>query len=613
MKKGTKVNIVAAVLAAVMLIYSVPTNFLQVVAESIGNALTVEDSIEQNYYPGGMVDKYNIGNSYIVQENVKNRTLTSKEFLMSDDTIMVQQFIEPVHYYEDGEYKDIDNTLKENVQNGKKIYENSANSFKVKFQKPDISETGFFEIEEDGDVLNFGYKAKSFENTNLEVTNTNKEKSEFVNKSRPQIGGMPVGQVTYDFKYDPTNIVYELKNNKLKEKIIIEKRQDQYTYTFEIKSASLQLEQKEDGSIIAYNASGKPKFYMPAPYMTDAKGAYSDAVTYTLTETEGKNGLIITADAAWINEKASFPVTIFSEIKSIKNKHFSYANVYENGETIINSDKVYAGKKNGSQKSDVFFNFELPEVASYYQLIGAAVNFEYETNGMGVFNGKDLNYDVYLAQDTPDLSKITYNEKPHKIQILEPIKKVSQYAKRQSVYESNIINANNLDAEVMTIGIEPTEDMSEDSYISIGTSASETTGALYWYERVIGIEDDYSMEEFEISGASARVNNGTGLLTTVVDLISVNTLAEIPFEASLIYNDFYDDVLAEIGKTSIVGDNFKLNFQQFMIPHDNVYELIDADGSISTFYAIDSGLYYSKEKKLYYNPSQNVVYDLLGN
>ena len=102
MKKGIKFHIVAAVLATVMLVYSMPVEVLQVLADGIGEILTPENTIEQKYYPGEMVDEYNIGNSYIVQENEENRTLTTKEFLMSDDTIMVQQFIEPVHYYEGG-------------------------------------------------------------------------------------------------------------------------------------------------------------------------------------------------------------------------------------------------------------------------------------------------------------------------------------------------------------------------------------------------------------------------------------------------------------------------------------------------------------------------------
>ena len=72
MKRSFKISIIAGLLAAVMLIQSVPVQLLQALADGIGNALTEESSIEQKYYPGGMVDEYNIGNGYILQENTEN-------------------------------------------------------------------------------------------------------------------------------------------------------------------------------------------------------------------------------------------------------------------------------------------------------------------------------------------------------------------------------------------------------------------------------------------------------------------------------------------------------------------------------------------------------------
>lgn len=47
MKKSLKISIIAGMLAAVMLIQSVPVELLQALADGIGNALTAESSIEQ--------------------------------------------------------------------------------------------------------------------------------------------------------------------------------------------------------------------------------------------------------------------------------------------------------------------------------------------------------------------------------------------------------------------------------------------------------------------------------------------------------------------------------------------------------------------------------------
>lgn len=61
---------------------------MEVIAEEIANALTQDEIIEHEIYHGNMVDSDNIGNGYIISENIAHRTPTSKEFLMSDDTII---------------------------------------------------------------------------------------------------------------------------------------------------------------------------------------------------------------------------------------------------------------------------------------------------------------------------------------------------------------------------------------------------------------------------------------------------------------------------------------------------------------------------------------------
>ena len=615
MKKRTQIGLIAFSLAAIMFTQSLPMEILTVLAEG----LTPEETIEREFYPGNMVDSYNIGGGYIIQENVENRTPTTKEFLMSDDTIMVQQFVEPVHYLENGEYKDIDNSLVEEIQNNKKVYQNTANSFKVKIAK---EQNPFIEIEEDGYDFQFSYKTKSKQAVKLEINNSKKtEKIDYKGKdyTRPNANEVPKGEIRYNSIDSNTDMIHTVKNNKISNGIIISKSNEEYSYTFELKSENLTFKQKEDGSVYASNDIGQEKFVMPIPYMMNANGEYSNAITYTLNEADGKITLTLEADAEWINANAKFPITITPEIRSAKTNALEFANVYENGRTVISADKVYVGKKDDAERSDAFFNFKAPKVASYYELIGASVNFEYETQGMGLFDGKDLQYDVYLAESTNDLSSLTYENNPKEIQKLNGIKRNSQRASKTATYESDIINTNVIENDTITIGIETSAETSEDSYIALAT-ASETTSALYWYQKTIGLEDEYSIESFGINGSTSHINNGTGQLTTVVDLASVNTISDMPFEASLIYNDYYDELLTDIanqtGKTipAVAGPCFKLNVQQFMIKHDSVFELIDADGSISTFSPCTTrGIYYSREKKLYYDSTVQVAYDLQGN
>ncbi len=615
--KKIRTSIIAIFLTLVMLFVTTPMDILKALANEIKEALNNEESIEQEYYYGDMADYENIGKGYILQENEQKRTSTTKEFLMSDNTIMVQQFIEPVHYYENGSYKNIDNTLIEKIIQGRTVYKNKANSFNIEFSNEKYNNHSV-NIEESGFEFAISYKPKKIKEVKFEINNSQKEKKNEYKKekfTRPQKNDVSKGQILYSEIEENTKILYQIENKKLSKNIIINEKQESYSYVFEIQSSNLQFEQNKDGSIYARNSSGEIKFFIPVPYIVDAEKNFSDAVELVLKEKGKKIELTIIPNSVWINEQAEFPVTVIPEIRSAINKSFSYKNVFETYEMKENSAQaVCVGQKSEKEKGEAFVNFSLPKVTPYYQLLGASVNLGYETYGMDSFSDADAVSNVYVAESVEDLSSITYKDKPNKKQNLNGIEKKTQNNDNENIYESKIINPSNIEFDTLTIGIEPEKNLQGNSYLSLSMTANETS-VVYWYQQIIGIDDEYSMEEISINGATAYVNNSTGKLSAVVDLASINTLSDIPLNTSLIYNDYYDEVLKGINenKTSHVGNNVKINFQQFIYQHGDLYEYIDADGSITTFKQIDGYLYYSGNKGLYYNAQTGLVYDALGN
>lgn len=616
MKKKYRVCIIALMLSVVMFLQNFSSDVLCVFADWVSETFTSEERVEREFYNGNAVDKYNIGTAEAIQENTGNRTPTTKEYLMSDGTVMIKRFTEPVHYYADGEYKEIDNSLIEEEKNGESIFTNKSNSFKVSFDKTFKTDDPFIKIEENGAILELGY-AKNDGDPKAETDKP--EQPEELTAARTDMAKAEDGRFSYASAEADTGMVYAVNSGRLTGKIVVGKRQNDYTYTFTLQSLNLRYIQNDDGSINICAADGTPKFFMPVPYLSDANGNYSNSVSFELKEDDFGAEIVISADKTLL-DAASFPVAITSEIKGAGNRNFSYANVYEDGKTVVNADAVYAGKKNGEIKSDLFMSFELPEVPSYYQLLGTSVNFRYSTRGMAGLNAKDLTYDVYVAQSTENLSEITYAEKPARVQNLCGITKKSEFIEKDLEYKSDVISPNNIIDNVLTVAVETTAGTSESAYFALNTAASTSVETVSWYQRVIGLEDEYSTEKFSIDGATFYVNNGTGYLTSVIDIASVNTLSDMPLEASLVYNDYYAEVLSDIQTESNIsvpsaaGFNFKLNFQQFMLRRGNVYEMIDADGSISTFYACAAaGLYYSREKKLYYNSATCIAYDPTGN
>ena len=74
MKKTKKflIGSIAVTLAGIMFSQSVPVDLVSAFADAIAEVLTKEETIERKTYAtGDMVDAYNIGNGYILQENIK--------------------------------------------------------------------------------------------------------------------------------------------------------------------------------------------------------------------------------------------------------------------------------------------------------------------------------------------------------------------------------------------------------------------------------------------------------------------------------------------------------------------------------------------------------------
>ena len=71
----------------------------------------------------------------ILNEDESLRDETSKTFIMSDKSIQKVLYTIPVHYEEDGKWKEIDNTLSEDNSDNINGYSNNKSKLKIKFSK----------------------------------------------------------------------------------------------------------------------------------------------------------------------------------------------------------------------------------------------------------------------------------------------------------------------------------------------------------------------------------------------------------------------------------------------------------------------------------------------
>ena len=209
----------------------------------------------------------------------------------------------------------------------------------------------------------------------------------------------------YPDVYDGVDLAYTLYGETIKETILLNKAQASYLFSFVLQTGDLTAEMQEDGSVLLLDEAGSPVYAIPAPYMLDAGGTYSDAVRYTLEELDrGSYRLLVDADAAWIEEEAQFPVAIDPTIVKISQSgSLSWAYVFSGRpDTNYPESTVRVGytQHNGSGEYQAIAAVDkLPELPSGSMVTAAAIHAL--QSGFSNVSSDDFQY-LYAHQMTID-------------------------------------------------------------------------------------------------------------------------------------------------------------------------------------------------------------------
>ncbi len=226
----------------------------------------------------------------IVCEDVSARTANEKQYLLEDGSYLLTQYDVPVHYEnENGELVDIDNTLTydaaENAQDFDG-YENRANSFNVKFA--DGSGERIFNFTEDGYTIGLELADGAADGSEAVIESGEpavQTLGETVEERNAQMAALDnlTSMVSYDSALDGADLEYTVLPNGIKEDIVVNTRQSEYSYSFILNTDNLSLVQNDDGSISLMSDDGEipeEKYHIPAPYMIDANNRISFDASY---------------------------------------------------------------------------------------------------------------------------------------------------------------------------------------------------------------------------------------------------------------------------------------------------------------------------------------------
>ena len=268
----------------------------------------------------------------IVAEVEEKRTEYSKQFKLDNGLFVAAVYAEPVHYLEDGQWVEIDNTLKA-ASDG--TYSNTAGVWDVSLPSELTGKTPIT-ITKDGYTLSFqmagelnstgqlqtaDLSLESAGNTfSVSGTKTTKgeiktidfasakesaEHEEFVLEKN-------TSQILYDDVYENTDVQYDLQGNRVKESIIIDSySSDLRGYRYILKTDQMVPVLNEDGSIHLYDKEENIVMTMPAPYLIDAKEQFSYDIQVNLDGNEGVYTLSYLLPTQWLAaEDRAWPVIL---------------------------------------------------------------------------------------------------------------------------------------------------------------------------------------------------------------------------------------------------------------------------------------------------------------
>lgn len=530
-------------------------------------------------------------------ELINKRKRNEKHFLQEDGTIVAKIYGDDVHYLKNGKYEEIDNTLVK--QND--CYVNKSNDYKVSFKEK--SKDSFMKLEKDSYYLNFKLK-----NSNESKLHKNKCISKCME------------EVLYDDVFDGIDIDYQTLPTKVKETIILKKKQKNDISFIVDTNLKLNI---ENGEIIASNGN-ENIFTIEKPYMKDSNGIINNNITYGLNYLDSNYELDLILDEEWLQSPdTKYPVYIDPTIVNSKNTNSVYDTYIYPGDTGVDRNSLPYLKIGVERVNNVdivnraLLKFDLPEIGTSSEIISAELILQtYYGN-----DGSNTQRTLEIHKVTTDWSEENatweqmndkYDERVETLQFLQRRVKVTNLEldeNGQAIEVSHDFNAYSQMYDDITdlvkhwykdtpnngIMIKANPEIYIDDNYPLVYSKNNTVSEglkpllVITYRNQNGLESYLNYKTQSFTDGNTFLNTYNGNLVGVFNIGSTVS-SKLPASVNLIYNT-NDAVLKNN------GFKFSLN-QTVRVSSIDDYEYLeyeDEDGTLHYFYKDDDNGKYSDE------------------
>ena len=400
--KSTVMKVCSWILTLVMLINMLPAHVLALDVSgtfSESSAAAPADDLPVETMPATTIDR---NDASILHEIVDKRTEFSKEYKLANGLHMTVMYPEAVHYQADGQWEDVNSTLKMVGTRDSAVFTNTADAWQVMLPQT-LSQDTDVSITADGYTISFRMagelkhlsasssatlRGQETIGNDLQVASaqrsagavcsfdyaTQKAQSEYPETVLENLRS----RLTYEEVYQNTDIIYDLSAGRLKESIVIREYDANLRgYRYILDTDGLIPVLNDDGSIDLYARDSEDAiFTMPAPYMIDDAGEMNFDVIVTLEQKNGEYVLTYTVPSEWLaDDSRAWPVvldpvvTMEGEYNNVQDK-----TIMQSKTTSASANYVQCGwrEDSGIQRGLVQYN-ELPELTSADVIVNATL------------------------------------------------------------------------------------------------------------------------------------------------------------------------------------------------------------------------------------------------
>ena len=426
-------------------------------------------------------------------------------------------------------------------------------------------------------------------------------------------------QVLYENVFPGVDLQYELYSYDVKESIIVKEPLSGYTFAFRLGLLNLTPVLQEDGSILLLDANENLRYCIPAPYMTDADGAYSEAVAYQLSQQEdGTWVLTVTADDAWIESPdRAFPVCIDPTlVDETTSKNFVGTVCTEENDSVSATTNLACGYHPDHGRMEIYYKLtDLPKVPAGHTLVRAQAGFyQNDFRSGNSTSGSMVLYMSEITQSATLNSSLTWANRPAHGPTLDYVN--SSYSTVNDILLWDVTPAAKKWYDGgSNYGLVMTSNAGSSSKNRTWFSYNSKVYFLASYRSTNGIEDYYTYQTMGVGNAgTAYIGDFSGQLTLCKNLVSYASTVN-PVSLDLTYNSSYAmrygeenyDAGSWLGLGMHVGAGVNLSIMQRVekieLQNDSnannkstYMKYTDGDGTIH-YFAKDS----SKDANYYYD------------